>query len=101
MPAFQQQTIVDFVSAEGASATQQQLQAVHNGRGFCERANVKVLEMYLAEQVKNKTVDIDANLALLKLYQVYPATANAENVATVLVKGVMALPPPFSRAPPR
>ncbi|KAE9330563.1 hypothetical protein PF008_g15705 [Phytophthora fragariae] len=95
MPAFQQQTIVDFVSAEGASATQQQLQAVHNGRGFCEQASVKVLETYLAEQVKNSTVDIDANLALLKLYQVYPATANAENVATVLVKGVMALPSTF------
>ncbi|GMF51587.1 unnamed protein product [Phytophthora fragariaefolia] len=95
MPAFQQQTTVDFVAAQSASATQQQLQAVHNGRGFCEQASVKVLETYLAEQVKGKTVDVDANLALLKLYQVYPATANAENVATVLVKGVMALPSTF------
>ncbi|KAF1782269.1 Armadillo-type fold [Phytophthora cactorum] len=95
MPAFQQQTIVDFVTAENASATQQQLQTVHNGRGFCEEASVKVLETYLAEQVQNKTVDIDASLALLKLYQVYPATTNAENVAKVLVKGVMALPSTF------
>ncbi|OWZ15941.1 hypothetical protein PHMEG_00010328 [Phytophthora megakarya] len=93
--AFQQQTIVDFVTASDASATQQQLLAVHNGRGFCEQANVAVLETYLAEQVKNSTVDIDANLALLKLYQVYPATVNAENVAKVLVKGVMSLPSTF------
>ncbi|KAG7385704.1 Eukaryotic translation initiation factor 3 subunit K [Phytophthora pseudosyringae] len=95
MPAFQQQTIVDFVTAEGASPTQQQLQAVHNGRGFCEEANVKVLETYLAEQVQSKTVDIDANVALLKLYQVYPATVNAEKVATILVKGIMTLPSTF------
>ncbi|KAH7479679.1 hypothetical protein PRIC1_008780 [Phytophthora ramorum] len=95
MPAFKQQTIVDFVTAESASATQQQLQAVHNGRGFCEQASVKVLETYLAEQVQNSTVDIDADLALLKLYLVYPATVNAENVAKVLVKGVMALPSTF------
>ncbi|RLN56821.1 hypothetical protein BBJ29_003174 [Phytophthora kernoviae] len=95
MPAFKQQTIVDFVTAESASATQQQLQAVHDGRGFCEEANVKILETYVAEQVKNSSVDIDANLALLKLYQIYPVTANAEKTATVLVKGVMSLPSTF------
>ncbi|KAL3666780.1 hypothetical protein V7S43_008400 [Phytophthora oleae] len=95
MPAFQQQTIVDFVTVEGASATQQKLQLVHNGRGFCEQDSVSTLETYLAEQVQNKSVDIDANLALLKLYQVYPATINAENVAKVLVKGVMSLPSTF------
>jgi translation initiation factor 3 subunit K len=95
MPAFQQQTTVDFVTAKEASATQQQLQTVHNGRGFCEQANMAALETYLAEQVQNSTVDIDANLALLKLYQVYPVTVNAEKVATVLIKGVMALPSTF------
>eukprot|EP00644_Phytophthora_capsici_P016280 jgi/Phyca11/535308/estExt2_fgenesh1_pg.C_PHYCAscaffold_340024 len=95
MPAFQQQTIVDFVTVKGASATQQKLQTVHNGRGFCEKDGVSTLETYLAEQVQNKFVDIDANLALLKLYQVYPATVNADNVAKVLVKGVMALPSTF------
>ncbi|CAI5734168.1 unnamed protein product [Peronospora destructor] len=95
MPAFQRQTIVDFVKVKDASALQQQLLGVHYGRGFCEETNVKILETYLAEQVQNSFVDIDANLALLKLYQVYPSTTNAENVANVLIKGVMTLPSTF------
>ncbi|RLN97630.1 hypothetical protein BBJ28_00023566 [Nothophytophthora sp. Chile5] len=95
MPAFQQQSIVDFTTAESASATQQQLLAAHNGRGFCDEAVVTVLEAYLAEQVQNSTVDIDADLALLKLYLVYPATADADQVAKVLVKGIMAMPSTF------
>lgn len=95
MPAFQQQTIVDFVTAKDGSTTQQLLQSVHNNRGFCEMDNVKMLERYLIEQLQNKTVDIDANLALLKLYQIYPATASAEKVVKVLVKGIMAMPSTF------
>ncbi|RLN72301.1 hypothetical protein BBJ28_00021655 [Nothophytophthora sp. Chile5] len=95
MPAFQQQSIVDFTTTESASATQQQLLAAHNGRGFCDEAVVTVLEAYLAEQVQNSTVDIDADLALLKLYLVYPSTADADHVAKVLVKGIMAMPSTF------
>ncbi|KAI9906973.1 hypothetical protein PsorP6_003561 [Peronosclerospora sorghi] len=95
MTASHHQTIVDFVTAVEPSSTQQQLLVVHNGRGFCDKDNVKILEAYLVEQMQNSTVDISANLALLKLYQLYPGTANAENVANVLAKGVMILPSTF------
>ena len=95
MPAFKQETIVDFVQTDDASATQQQLLEVYHGRGFCEEANVKVLETYLTEQVQHSFVDIDPNLALLKLYQLYPSTSNAENVTHVLVKSIMMLPSTF------
>ncbi|CEG48674.1 translation initiation factor subunit k [Plasmopara halstedii] len=95
MPAFQQQAIVDFMTTKYPTTTQQQLQSVHNNRGFCDLTNVELLEAYLAEQLQNKTVDIDANLALLKLYLVYPATANATVVAKILAKGIMAIPSTF------
>uniref|UniRef100_A0AAV1UIQ6 Eukaryotic translation initiation factor 3 subunit K n=1 Tax=Peronospora matthiolae TaxID=2874970 RepID=A0AAV1UIQ6_9STRA len=95
MPAFPPQTIVDFATAPDASATQQQLLHVHNSRGLCDQATVHVLESYLAEQVQHTTVDVDANLALLKLYQLYPSTLKAATVATVLIKGMMALPSTF------
>ncbi|UIZ26081.1 hypothetical protein KXD40_001627 [Peronospora effusa] len=95
MPAFQQQTIVDFVTVEDVSAIQQQLLEVHHGRGFYEEIHVKILETYLTEQMQNSFVDIDANLALLKLYQLYPSTSNVENVANILIKGVMTLPSTF------
>ncbi|CAI5709102.1 unnamed protein product [Hyaloperonospora brassicae] len=95
MPAFPHQTIVDFATAADASATQQQLLHVHNSCGFCAESAVPVLEAYLAEQVQASSVDVDANLALLKLYQLYPSTLKAATVATVLIKGVMALPSTF------
>ena len=95
MPTFPHQTLVDFATAADASATQQQLLHVHNSCGFCEESAVPVLEAYLAEQVQASSVDVDANLALLKLYQLYPSTLKAATVATVLIKGVMALPSTF------
>ncbi|CAH0473312.1 unnamed protein product [Peronospora belbahrii] len=95
MPAFKHQTIVDFVTLEDASITQQKLLSIHHDRGFCEQIHVQILETYLTEQVQNSFVDIDANLALLKLYQLYPSTIKAENVVNVLVKGIMTLPSTF------
>ncbi|TDH73073.1 uncharacterized protein CCR75_005254 [Bremia lactucae] len=95
MPAYLQQTIVNLVTVKDASTTQQALQNMHSGVGLCKQDCIEVLETYLAEQVENKTVDIDANLALLKLYQMYPSVASAKNVALVLIKGIMALPSTF------
>jgi hypothetical protein len=97
MPAYKKQTIVDYttVDAQQASPAQKQLLEAYEGRGFFNESVVKTLEAYLAEQLANGSVDIDADLALLKLYLVYPATANVEHITSVLVKAVATLPSAF------
>merc|ERR1711907_179394 len=50
------------------------------------------LEEYVTGQVNGETYDIDANLALLKFYQLSPTKANLRVVTNVLVKALMQLP---------
>merc|ERR1712216_83435 len=50
------------------------------------------LEEYVADQVNNEHYDLDANLALLKFYQLSPSKANLRTVTNVLVKALMQLP---------
>jgi len=50
------------------------------------------LEAYVAAQCKGNTYDLDANLALLKLYQFHPDTTNVEVVSKILLKALMKLP---------
>lgn len=97
MPAYKQPTLVDYTAADQASASdvQKKLLAAHNSNNAYDEAVVPLLEAYVAEQVKNSTVDVDADLALLKLYLVYPGKTNVEKVTQVLVKGVTALPSTF------
>lgn len=95
MPAYKTPTLVDFASVAAPSETQQKLQAAFRGAGAYDEAVVGLLAPYLAEQVAGAFVDVDASLALLKLFLVYPATTDAAQVAQVLVKAITALPSPF------
>lgn len=97
MSAFQPQSVVDYASVQekDASAVQAKLLEVMQSNDAFEVGVVALLEQYLDEQIANVSVDIDAQLALLKLYLVHPAKSNADKVAKVLVKGIMASPSPF------
>lgn len=97
MPAYQTPSIVNYtaVTADDASPAQKQLLAFYESNNFYDAAVVPALEAYLAEQVQNQSVDIDANLALLKLYLVFPEHVDAAKVAQVLLKGITLTPSPF------
>jgi len=56
--------------------------------------NQPILEQYVTQQVREGSYDLDANMALLKLYQFYPNSISNEVVLSVLLKGMMALPEP-------
>lgn len=50
------------------------------------------LEKYLDEQLEKATYDLEANLAILKLYLLYPDHAKAAVYEGILVKALMAFP---------
>ena len=50
------------------------------------------LEAYVAAQCEGGTYDLDANLAVLKLYQFHPDTTNVAVVSKILLKALMRLP---------
>jgi len=50
------------------------------------------LEAFVEAQCAEQTYDIDANLAILKLYQFHPAELKTPIVAKILVKALMNLP---------
>ncbi|CBY09497.1 unnamed protein product [Oikopleura dioica] len=56
--------------------------------------NQPILEEYVLQQVREGEYDLDANMALLKLYQFYPNSIRHEIVLYVLLKGMMVLPEP-------
>ncbi|KAI8067894.1 armadillo-type protein [Gongronella butleri] len=56
--------------------------------------NLAVLEGYLADQCKNGTYDLMANLAILKLYQFNPTKAKDDVVCNILAKSLTAIPAP-------
>jgi uncharacterized protein YPO0396 len=94
MGVYKTQSLTDYTSidAQMASAVQKKLAESQKGRNAYDQSVIKTLEQYLDEQVTNNKVDIDANLALLKFYLIYPESLNAEKVAKVLVKAIMAFP---------
>ena len=51
-----------------------------------------VLEAYVARQCAENTYDLDANLAVLKLYQFHPEQNNVSVVAKILIKALTNLP---------
>ena len=55
-------------------------------------AIIPQLEAYVDAQCASQTYDLDANLALLKLYQFHPEQLKAAAVAKVLAKALMNLP---------
>ena len=54
--------------------------------------NIKTLEHYVELQAKEKGYDLEANLALLKLYQFNPTFANMKVVVQILLKSLTNLP---------
>merc|ERR1712118_313388 len=50
------------------------------------------LEAYLHKQLSEATYDLDANLAILKLYLLYPDKAQVSVYEGILVKALMAFP---------
>jgi translation initiation factor 3 subunit K len=52
------------------------------------------LEKYVHEQVAGRHYDLEANLALLKLYQFYPDKASVPVISHILIKAIMNLPQP-------
>lgn len=94
MAAYKKQTVLDYTTQQ-TTAAQKALFEAYESRGFFDQSVVKTLEAYIAEQVANGSVDIDADLALLKLYLVYPAVANVEHITSVLIKAVATLPSTF------
>jgi translation initiation factor 3 subunit K len=50
------------------------------------------LEKYVQYQVEKNTFDLEANLALLKLYQFYPEKTNNYIISQILIKAMMNLP---------
>uniref|UniRef100_K3WRP7 Eukaryotic translation initiation factor 3 subunit K n=1 Tax=Globisporangium ultimum (strain ATCC 200006 / CBS 805.95 / DAOM BR144) TaxID=431595 RepID=K3WRP7_GLOUD len=97
MAAFPTQTLVSYTAldAQTASPVQQKLLAFYESNSFYDAAAVADFEVYLAEQISASTIDIDANLALLKLYSLFPEHLDVDKVAKVLVKGIQALPSTF------
>mmetsp|Transcript_21481 Transcript_21481/g.54869 ORF Transcript_21481/g.54869 Transcript_21481/m.54869 type:complete len:219 (+) Transcript_21481:68-724(+) len=59
-----------------------------------EVSSLEVLESFLDEQMKNGTYFLDANLAILKLYLLYPKETKEEVLKNILLKALMAFPAP-------
>lgn len=61
----------------------------------CGRYDANILpdlQEHLDRQLKTSTYDLDANLALLKLYLLYPEEAKVDVIERVLLKALMAFP---------
>jgi len=53
---------------------------------------IATLEKHAESQFADGSYDVDANLALLKLYQFHPSKRNLDVIVKVLLKSLMALP---------
>ncbi|XP_037958750.1 eukaryotic translation initiation factor 3 subunit K [Teleopsis dalmanni] len=72
-----------------------QSQTIQEMLGCIERYNpdhLKTLEAYVEDQAKNNTYDLEANLAVLKLYQFNPHILNFDITYTILLKCLTNLP---------
>mmetsp|Transcript_26817 Transcript_26817/g.61087 ORF Transcript_26817/g.61087 Transcript_26817/m.61087 type:complete len:217 (+) Transcript_26817:73-723(+) len=72
--------------------TPEQALELLSGGGRYDRKIVTDLEGYVKEQLSSGSYDIDANLALLKLYLLYPEDTQVEIIEGVLLKALMAFP---------
>lgn len=72
-----------------------QSQTIQEMLACIERYNpdhLKTLEAYIEDQAKNNTYDLEANLAVLKLYQFNPHMLNFDITYTILLKSLTNLP---------
>eukprot|EP01064_Diplonema_japonicum_P036583 TRINITY_DN826_c7_g1_i1.p1 TRINITY_DN826_c7_g1~~TRINITY_DN826_c7_g1_i1.p1 ORF type:complete len:212 (+),score=53.21 TRINITY_DN826_c7_g1_i1:41-676(+) len=57
-----------------------------------EKTMTKDLEEYVTQQINDETYDMEANLALLKIYQFFPDEANADIILKLLLKALSEMP---------
>merc|ERR1719270_2349390 len=69
-----------------------QIKSMLQGIERSNQENIKVLEQYVDLQVRENGYDLEANLALLKLYQFNPGLFNQGSVFMILVKALTNLP---------
>lgn len=62
------------------------------GVGQYEKATLQLLVAYLGEQMSSGSYDLEANLAILKLYAIYPEESNNDVTQKVLLKAMMNYP---------
>lgn len=62
------------------------------GEAQYSKETIQVLEKFLDDQFSTGSYDLEANLALLKLYALYPASLDQEKVNQVLIKALMNFP---------
>merc|ERR1711963_89690 len=89
MGPFSLSTTTKMASAE---AMQPQVAALLKGIDRYNPENLETLESYVGVQAGQNTYDLEANLAVLKLYQFNPALYRVEVVATILLKALTNLP---------
>eukprot|EP00124_Ichthyophonus_hoferi_P005125 Ihof_evm1s674 gene=Ihof_evmTU1s674 len=74
--------------------TAEEIQELLKGIDRYNPSNLAMLEAYVQQQITTNTIDLEANLATLKLYQYNPHTVNRDIVVLILLKGIMTLPSP-------
>mmetsp|Transcript_145955 Transcript_145955/g.254683 ORF Transcript_145955/g.254683 Transcript_145955/m.254683 type:complete len:220 (+) Transcript_145955:96-755(+) len=73
-------------------ATAEKIELLLRGGGRYDVEILPELETYLEEQLSEGHYDIDANLAILKLYLLYPNENKVEVIQNILLKALMAFP---------
>ncbi|KAI9340843.1 armadillo-type protein [Obelidium mucronatum] len=58
------------------------------------QANLPVLQQYVNDQMKSNSIDGQANLAILKLYQFNPSLSNIATISAILTLALASLPDP-------
>eukprot|EP00916_Digyalum_oweni_P021364 GHVL01035486.1.p1 GENE.GHVL01035486.1~~GHVL01035486.1.p1 ORF type:complete len:208 (-),score=39.22 GHVL01035486.1:67-690(-) len=54
-----------------------------------DRESLPILIEHLNEQISNKTYNLESNLAILKLYSLYPADLDEKIIKNILIKCIM------------
>jgi translation initiation factor 3 subunit K len=70
------------------------IEAILNGLDRYNPETTTVFQDYVAQQCEDRSFDLYANLALLKLYQFNPHLLQADTVTNVLVKALTVFPSP-------
>eukprot|EP00933_Yihiella_yeosuensis_P061145 TRINITY_DN63970_c0_g1_i1.p1 TRINITY_DN63970_c0_g1~~TRINITY_DN63970_c0_g1_i1.p1 ORF type:complete len:222 (+),score=71.95 TRINITY_DN63970_c0_g1_i1:104-769(+) len=68
------------------------IEALLRAGGRYDPAIIPQLEEFVNEQLAQATYDLDANLALLKLYLLHPKETKIEMIQSILLKALMAYP---------
>jgi len=70
----------------------QEIEELLSGEGRYQPSNLPALEEHLAAQLKEGLYDLNANLAILKLYLLFPEESKVDVLEGILLKALMAFP---------